>query len=127
MSGIKWSLTTLDTTKRNNTMPSPYILKNPPIDKNRVQKICKKVIDESNEDRQLALETHRFFRQMLDENPQDGVAKNLMVDCLKLAQTSKTSILKVVDLLIKLDVAQAKGSDQSDTNSLYSQLESLTD
>ena len=108
-------------------MPSPYILKNPPIDKNRIQKICKKVIDESNDDRQLALDTHRFFRQMLDDNPQDAAAKNLMVDCLKLAQTSKTSILKVVDLLIKLDMAQLKGSDKNETNSLYSQLDSLTD
>jgi len=64
---------------------------------------------------------------MLDENPQDAAAKNLMVDCLKLAQTSKTSILKVVDLLIKLDMAQLKGSDKNETNSLYSQLDSLTD
>ena len=76
-------------------MPSQYILKNPPIDKNRVQKICKKVIDEANDDRKLALDAHRFFREMIDENAQDATAKNLMVDCLKLAQTAKGSILKV--------------------------------
>tara|TARA_R110002033_G_scaffold148538_1_gene185646 strand:- start:145 stop:339 length:195 start_codon:yes stop_codon:yes gene_type:complete len=64
---------------------------------------------------------------MLDDNPQDASAKNLMVDCLKLAQTSKGSILKVVDLLIKLETAQAKGSDKSDIDSLYSQLDSITD
>ena len=108
-------------------MPSNYVLKNSPIDKNRIQKICKKVVDEANEDRKLALDTHRFFRQMLDENPQDASAKNLMVDCLKLAQTSKTSILKTVDLLIKLDTAQLKGSDKSEMDSLYSQLDNLTD
>ena len=108
-------------------MPSQYVLKNSPIDKNRIQKTCKKVIDEANEDRQLALDTHRFFRQMLDENPQDAAAKNLMVDCLKLAQTSKGSILKVVDLLIKLDAAQLKGADKSEVDSLYSQLDNLTD
>ena len=108
-------------------MPSTYVLKNSPIDKNRIQKICKKIVDEANEDRQLALDTHRFFRQMLDENPQDASAKNLMVDCLKLAQTSKTSILKTVDLLIKLDAAQLKGSDKSEIDSLYSQLDNLTD
>lgn len=106
-------------------MPSPYVLKNSPIDKNRIQKVCKKVLDEANEDRKLALETHRFFRQMLDENPQDASAKSLMVDCLKLAQTSKTSTLKIVDLLIKLEAA--KGGDKADVGSLYSQLSELTD
>jgi hypothetical protein len=108
-------------------MPSPYILKNPPIDPNRLQKVCKKVIDEANEDRKFALETHRFFRQMLDDNPQDASAKNLMVDCLKLAQTSKTSILKVIDLLIKLETNQNKSSGNADVDSLYSQLDNLTD
>lgn len=108
-------------------MPSPYILKNPPIDPNRLQKVCKKVIDEANEDRKFALETHRFFRQMLDDNPQDASAKNLMVDCLKLAQTSKTSILKVIDLLIKLETNQSKGTGNADVDSLYSQLDNLTD
>ena len=108
-------------------MPSPYVLKNSPIDKNRIQKVCKKVLDEANEDRKFALETHRFFRQMLDENPQDASAKNLMVDCLKLAQTSKTSTLKIIDLLIKLDTAHAGGNHKADVDSLYSQLDKLTD
>ena len=108
-------------------MPSTYVLKNSPIDRNRLHKVCKKVIDEANEDRRLALDTHRFFREMLDENPQDAAAKNLMVDCLKLAQTSKTSTLKVVDLLIKLETALEKGNEKSDVDSLYSQLDNLTD
>jgi hypothetical protein len=108
-------------------MPSQYILKNSPLDKNRIQKVCKKLIDEGNEDRNLALDTHRFFREMLDENPQDAAAKNLMVDCLKLAQTSKSSTLKVVDLLIKLETAQSRGADKAEVDSLYSQLDNLTD
>jgi|TARA_E500000305_G_scaffold103181_1_gene98514 hypothetical protein len=108
-------------------MPSQYVLKNSPIDKNRIQKVCKKLIDEANDDRSLALDAHRFFREMLDENPQDAAAKNLMVDCLKLAQTSKTSTLKVVDLLIKLETALTKGNEKSEVDSLYSQLDNLTD
>ena len=106
-------------------MPSPYVLKKPPLDPNRLQKICKKVIDESNDDRKLALETHRFFRQMVDENPQDSTAKNLMVDCLKLAQTSKNSVLKIIDLLTKIDMVQSKGN-KAEVDSLYSQLDNLT-
>ena len=108
-------------------MPSPYVLKNPPMDKNRIQKVCKKVLDEAGEDRKLALEAHRFFRQMLDENPQDATAKNLLVDCLKLAQTSKTSTLKIIDLLIKLYTAQSNNAGKAETDSLYSHLEKLTD
>jgi len=50
-----------------------------------------------------------------------------MVDCLKLAQTSKTSTLKVVDLLIKLETALTKGNEKSEVDSLYSQLDNLTD
>ena len=97
------------------------------MDRNRLQKVCKSPTDEANEDRKLALEPQRIFRAMLDENPQDGTAKNLMVDCLKLAQTSKTSTLKVVDLLIKLEVAISKGSDKTETDSLYAQLDNLSD
>tara|TARA_Y100000385_G_scaffold289703_1_gene360004 strand:- start:1088 stop:1414 length:327 start_codon:yes stop_codon:yes gene_type:complete len=108
-------------------MPSQYVLKNSPIDKNRIQKACKKLIDEANDDRVLALDAHRFFREMLDENPQDAAAKNLMVDCLKLAQTSKTSTLKVVDLLIKLETAHSRSGEKSEQDSLYSQLDNLTD
>jgi len=57
-------------------MPSQYVLKNSPIDKNRIQKVCKKLIDEANDDRSLALDAHRFFREMLDENPQTQPPKN---------------------------------------------------
>ena len=57
-------------------MPSEYIPKVPVLNKNRVQRIAKKLIEEAGEDRRLALEAHRFFRQMVDENPNDGAAKS---------------------------------------------------
>jgi len=107
-------------------MPTVYQLKNSPLDKNRIEKVCKKAIDDSTEDRKLALEAHRFFRQMVDENPQDASAKSLMVDCLKLAQTSKTNTIKIIDLLIKLETALSNKGDKGDADSLYTQLENLT-
>jgi ribosomal protein L5 len=106
-------------------MPTVYKLKTSPMDRNRIEKVCKKVIDDSTEDRKLALEAHRFFRQMVDENPQDASAKSLMVDCLKLAQTSKTNTIKIVDLLVKMEAAVAKG-DKGDADSLYAQLDTLS-
>ena len=42
-------------------MPSTYVLKNSPIDRNRLHKVCKKVIDEANEDRKFALDTIDFL------------------------------------------------------------------
>jgi len=107
-------------------MPRNYVLKNSPIDKNRIQKVCKKVLDESAEDRNLALDAHAFFRNMVDENPNDSASKNLMVDCLKLAQTSKTSTLKVVELLVKLEAARSRGSEGKEgAASLYDQLNEI--
>ena len=105
------------------TMPKNYVLKNSPVDKNRLQKICKKIMDEAVEDRNMALETHRFFRTMVDENPNDSASKNLMVDCLKLAQTSKTSIIKVIDLLVKIEKS---GSEELSDKSLFDQLNELS-
>ncbi len=108
-------------------MPQQYVLKTSPIDKNRLTKTCKQVIDDAKEDRVLALEMHRFLRQMVDENPQDNSAKSLMVDCLKLAQSAQQNKLKVIDLLIKLEAAQAKvESGKESMDSLYSQLEELS-
>jgi ribosomal protein L5 len=106
-------------------MPTVYKLKTSPMDRNRIEKVCKKAIDDSTEDRKLALEAHRFFRQMVDDNPQDAAAKNLMVDCLKLAQTSKTNTIKIVDLLVKMEAAAAKG-DKGEADSLYAQLDTLS-
>jgi histone H3/H4 len=106
-------------------MPSEYKLKNPVLDFNRLQKICKQIMDDSKEDRNLALEAHRYFRQMVEENPQDASAKNLMVDCLKLAQSSKTNTIKAVDLLVKLEDAFKKGQPTS-TNNIFDELDKIS-
>ena len=107
------------------TVPTTYTLKNPVLDYNRVQKICKQVLEDAKEDRVLALELHRYFRQLVEENPQDGVAKNLMVDCLKLAQSSKTNTHKTLDLLIKLESAFTKDSSKASDQSMFNQLSDI--
>jgi hypothetical protein len=107
-------------------MPKEYILKRPVLDQNRLQKYAKKILDEASEDRQLALEAYRYFKEMVDENPQDSVAKQQMADCLKLAQTSKTSALKVMDILIKFESATAKTEHSSSSPaSLFNRIEEL--
>tara|TARA_R110000787_G_C13119258_1_gene414608 strand:+ start:204 stop:527 length:324 start_codon:yes stop_codon:yes gene_type:complete len=103
-------------------MPTDYILKRPVLDQNRVQKYAKKILDESGEDRVLALEAYKYFKDMVDGNPQDSVAKQQMTDCLKLAQSSKVSALKVMDLLIKFESSSSKAETPT---SLFSKIENL--
>ena len=108
-------------------MPSEYTLKRGILDANRLQKHAKKVIDDANEDRSLALEAYKYFKEMVDENPQDSVAKSQMVDCLKLAQTSKTNILKVMDIVVKVDNMKQKDQDNAPSiANVFSHLEHLS-
>jgi len=109
-----------------------YILKKPPIDPNRIQKIAKRIIEESGEDRELAQQAYTYFKEMVDENPQDTAAKSQMVDCLKLMQSSKTNILKILDNLIKQQAKQApktavRNNTDSDNFSIYKQISELSD
>jgi len=106
-------------------VPTTYTLKKPVLDYNRLQKTCKQILDDAKEDRKYALDMHRFFRNLVDENPQDAVAKNLMVDCLKLAQSSKTNVHKTLDLLIKLETTFTRGESSTSSDSLFNQLSTI--
>tara|TARA_Y100000310_G_scaffold342559_1_gene446319 strand:- start:5158 stop:5496 length:339 start_codon:yes stop_codon:yes gene_type:complete len=109
-------------------MPTNYIPKTSLLGPTRVQRIAKKLIDEAGEDRNLALEAHRFFRAMVDENPQDAAAKNLMVDSLKVAQASKNNVVKILNLVIKMEETtpdtRTKASKGSE-NSVFNELNNL--
>lgn len=111
-----------------DTMPREYQLKRSPLDFNRIQKIAKELILESKEDRSLALETYRLFREMVEENPQDAAAKNLMADCLKIAQSSKNNVIKVMGLLVKLEESKQDKTKSSakGESSVFSELDNLT-
>ena len=94
---------------------------------NRVKRTLKAVIDEATEDRKLALEAYAYFKTMADENPQDSTAKGLMVDSLKLAQSSKASKIKMLELIVKMDLAQNKPTAKSkkEPENLYEELDNL--
>ena len=112
-------------------MAKNYIPKTDPLSINRIKKIAKDLITESAEDRKLALEAHRFFRQMVDENGTDSTAKSLMVDALKVAQASKNNVIKIMGLVIKMEdnVASKETSKASGgaPNALFNDLDNLTD
>jgi len=105
-------------------MPSEYILKRSIIDGNRIQKIAKKLIVEASEDRDLALDAYRYFKDMVDENNADGVSKSQMVDCLKLAQNSKSNTIKILDMMVKMEVSKEKDEAQDSKDfSVFKQLD----
>ena len=106
-------------------MPSNYIPKNSLLGPTRVQRIAKKLIDEAAEDRQLALDAHRFFRAMVDENPQDAAAKGLMVDALKVAQASKNNVVKILNLVVKMEDNKTLKSAAGSPNSVFNELDNL--
>lgn len=111
-------------------MPSNYEPKVAHLNPNRIQKIAKDLIGESKQDRDLALATHKFFRAMVDENPQDSTAKQLMVDCLKVAQASKNNVIKVLSLVAKMQNDAAPTADKTkaskgNENSVFSELDNL--
>lgn len=111
-------------------MPTPYVPKTNALAPSRVQKIAKKLIDEAGEDRNLALEAHKYFRNMVNENPADSTAKSLMVETLKLAQASKNNVIKILQLVVKMqDVLEGdsntKLSSKGKDSSVFSELENL--
>ncbi len=111
-------------------MPSPYVPKTSHLSPTRIQKLAKDLISEAKDDRELALNTHKFFRQMVDENPQDSTAKSLMVDCLKVAQASKNNVIKILNLVVKMeeftptDAGKTK-ANKGTLNSTFSDLDNL--
>ena len=63
---------------------------------------------------------------MVDENPQDAAAKSLMVDALKVAQASKNNVVKILNLVVKMEETKnspknSKGSE----NSVFTELDNL--
>ena len=94
----------------------------------RVQRIAKKLIEEAAEDRKLALEAHRFFRAMIDDNPQDAAAKNLLVDTLKVAQASKNNVVKILNLMVKMEevsLDSKTNTSPGSPNTVFNELDNL--
>lgn len=108
-------------------MTTDYILKRSPFDKNRMLKIGKSILDESNDDRDLALEAHQYFKDMVERSDgTDNDSKRLMVDCLKLAQSSKNNSIKLLTLMVKLEELGENANSHGGSSAVsFTDLESL--
>jgi hypothetical protein len=110
-------------------MPKDYVLKKSPFDKNRMLKVGKSILDEAREDRDFALESHRYFKEMVEQSENtDNDAKRLMVECLKLAQSSKNNSIKVLTLMVKLEELGGNTSNPDEASVIsFNDLERLAD
>ena len=107
-------------------MPKSYILKKPVFDANRLQKIAKTILDEAKDDRNKALDTYNFFKERVENDPEDGDSKRGMVECLKIAQNSKNAAIKLVDLFVKMGIKVSDDS-RSDVVLNFDSLSKLTE
>ena len=96
-------------------MVTNYKLKRSPVEPNRIRKTIKQLMQDSTDDRKLALETYAKFKRDADDEALDMQlrtnAQKLMVESLKLAQSSKISVAKLMDLLVKYEIHNASVQD----------------
>lgn len=95
-------------------MPRDYNLKNDPFDSNRIKKTIKQQLNDAAADRKLARDTYEFFMNIVKESPDNQMASQLVGECLKLMQTSKTSITKFLAEAVKLEIANLKEKGSGD-------------
>lgn len=94
-------------------MPKEYILKHSPLDKNRILKLCKVAMEHATDDRVVAKDTFKFFKALVQDNPLDNVSKTLMIDSLKLMQSSNKNEAALIDLFIKVEESLPDGKENA--------------
>tara|TARA_R110000744_G_scaffold47421_2_gene104421 strand:+ start:164 stop:511 length:348 start_codon:yes stop_codon:yes gene_type:complete len=75
---------------------------------NRIQLTGKEILKECAEDRERALEAFKYFKGMVDSNPEDDKAKTEMVKCLDISLHANERKVKLLDSMIKLAMHQDK-------------------
>lgn len=100
------------------------------LSRERVDKIAKDILGQCTEDRKLALEGYKYFKQRVDQ-PEGGEVSNadkaLMLECLKIAQAAKRDSVKIVEVFAKASeqVASANPADKSQ-NVSFNDLDEMT-
>ena len=89
-------------------MPSTYTPKTEYFSPTRMQAQAKKLIADCKEDRSRALEAFSYFKDMVDRDPEDDKAKSEMMTALNLSQRSNDKVLKILELMVKYTMQDAK-------------------
>jgi len=89
-------------------MARTYIPKGRFFEPNRIHKIAKDVLRDCGEDRNRALETFTYFKNLVDSSPDDDKAKTEMIHALGLYQDANDKIVKILDMMIKMTQSEQK-------------------
>ena len=95
-----------------------------PLPSNRLLSKIKKTIDRAENEESTITNAYDYFKQAVDDNPSDAASKSAMVDCLKLLQSSKATIAKLVVAAEKINSSESKknSSDSEDSVDLFKSL-----
>lgn len=115
-------------------MPRTYIPKNKPFNEARIQRICMDLLKDAKLEREYLLEAYATFKQMVEDNPQDAVAKTQMVNILKLMQSSHNKTKEAMEVVIRYEALNIKreqtkpiSKDVPEDSDLFTYLKSLED
>ena len=84
-----------------------YELKGNVMSANRIKKMCKELITECKDDKARALDAFEFFETRATGETPDRDAQRCMVECLKISQSSKGDVIKLMGMLMKFELAKA--------------------
>jgi hypothetical protein len=85
-----------------------YVPKKSFFEPSRIHKLAKDVLSDCKDDRERALETFAYFKDLVSSNPEDDKAKAEMIHALGLSQDANDKIVKVLDMMIKMTQAEKK-------------------
>ena len=89
-------------------MARTYIPKKSYFAETRIQKIAKELIGDCKNDRDRALENFKYFKRLVEVNPEDDKSKTEMTKSLELSQDANTKIVIVLELMLKMTQAEMK-------------------
>ena len=89
-------------------MATTYHPKKAYFSPNRIQLTGKEIIKDCAEDRVRALEAFKYFKDMVDLDPEDDRSKCEMIRALDLSMSANDKKVKLLDLLIKMAIHQDK-------------------
>lgn len=105
-------------------MPRNYIPKKSFFEPTRIQKIAKDLIKDCSEDRQKALETFSFFKDMIESDPEDDRAKSELNKALQLSMDANDKIVQVLNMMLKMIASEDKNSS-AETDTSFASLKRL--
>ena len=87
-------------------MVTTYIPKKSFFAPTRIQKIAKDILKECSKDKEKALETYDYFKDLINRGDEEVAAE--LAKCLKLSQDATTSQTKILELMLKMSQTEMK-------------------